>query len=136
MVENTEATALILMAPIDEKTRKQIVERVLAAREQRPQHLAKMKERQQQGLEVARKCAVTLKEEFGAARVVLFGSLLDPERMTWRSDIDLAVWGLPEADFFKAGAAIEYGHDWMIDLVEIQHALPHILKAIEDGMEL
>ena len=106
MVENTEATALTLMAPLDEKTRKQIVERVLAAREQRPQHLVKMKERQQRGLEVARKCAVTLKEDFGAERVVLFGSMLDPARMWWNSDIDLAVWGLPEKDFFKAGAAI------------------------------
>ena len=44
------------MAPIDDKTREQIVARVLAAREQRPQHLEKMKERQQRGLEVARKC--------------------------------------------------------------------------------
>lgn len=124
------------MAPIDDKTRSQIVARVLAAREQRPQHLAKMKERQQRGLEVARKCAVTLKEEFGADRVVLFGSMLDLERMWWNSDIDLAVWGLPEKDFFKAGAAIEWGHDFSIDLVEIQHARPHILKAIEQGIEL
>ena len=136
MIKTTSAIACTLMTPIDDKTREQIVTRVLAAREQRPQHLAQMKERQQRGLEVARKCAQMLKSEFGAQRVVLFGSLLAPERMTWHSDIDLAVWGLPEADFFKAGAAIEYGHDWMIDLVEIQHAFPHILKAIEDGMEL
>lgn len=124
------------MAPLDDKTREQIVARVLAAREQRPQMLAQMKSRQQRGMEVARKCAVILKEEFGAARVVLFGSMLDPERMWWGSDIDLAVWELPEKDFFKAGAAIERGHDFSIDLVEVQHARPHILKAIEQGMEL
>ena len=68
--------------------------------------------------------------------MVLFGSMLNPERMTWLSDIDLAVWGLPEKDFFKAGAAIEQGHDFPIDLVEIQHARSHILQAIEQGMEL
>lgn len=124
------------MAPLDDKTREQIVNRVLAARKQRPQMLAQMKQRQQQGLEVARKCAQILKQSFGAQRVVLFGSLLDPERMTWHSDIDLAVWGLPEEDYFKAGAAIERGHEFPVDLVEVQHAKPHILKAIEQGMEL
>lgn len=124
------------MAPLDDKTRAQIVSRVLAAREQRPQMLIQMKERQQQGLEVARKAAQILKQDFGAQRVVLFGSMLNPERMTWHSDIDLAVWGLPESDYFKAGAAIERGHSFGIDLVEVQHAKSHILKAIEQGIEL
>ena len=124
------------MAPLDDNTREQIVARVLAARLQRPQRLAQMKERQQLGLSAAHQCARILKEEFGATKVVLFGSMLNPERMTWRSDIDLAVWGLPESDFFRAGAAIERGHDFSIDLVEVQHARLHILKAIEQGMEL
>ena len=77
-----------VMAPLDDKTREQTVAQVLAARSQRPQRLALWKERQQQGLEVAHKCARILKQEFGAARVVLFGSMLNPERMTWREDID------------------------------------------------
>ncbi len=124
------------MAPLDDKTRAQIVTRVLAAREQRPQMLAQMKQRQQQGLEVAYKAASILKQEFGAERVVLFGSILDHERMWWGSDIDLAVWGLRSEDFFKAGAAIERGHNFSIDLVEIQSAKLHILNAIEQGQEL
>ena len=124
------------MAPLDDKTRAQIVTRVLAAREQRPQMLAQMKQRQQQGLEVARKAASILKQEFKAERVVLFGSMLDHERMWWGSDIDLGVWGLRSEDFFKAGAAIERGHNFSIDLVEIQSAKPHILNAIEQGQEL
>lgn len=124
------------MAPIDDKTREQIVARVMAAREQRPQRLAQMKERQQRGLEVASVCARILKQEFGAQRVVLFGSLLDHERMWWGSDIDLAVWGLPESDYFRAGAAVERGHEFAVDLVEVQHARPHILKAIQQGVEL
>ena len=124
------------MAPLDDKTRAQIVTRVLAAREQRPQMLAQMKQRQQQGLEIARKAASILKQEFGAERVVLFGSMLDHERMWWGSDIDLGEWGLRCEDFFKAGAAIERGHNFSIDLVEIQSAKPHILNAIEQGQEL
>ena len=124
------------MTPPDDKTLEQIVSRVLAAREQRSQSLVQMQERQQQGLAVAHKCAQILKEEFGATRVVLFGSILKPEKMWWGSDIDLAVWGLPEKDFLKAGAAIEWGHGFPVDLVEIQHAKPHIFKAIGQGMEL
>jgi len=123
------------MTPLDDQTKAQIVARVMKARAERPQRLAEMRQRQQQGLAVARECARILKEQFGAKRVVLFGSLLDPEKMTWRSDIDLAVWGLLEKDFFKAGAAIEHGHDFEIDLVEIQHAKPHILPGIEQGVE-
>lgn len=124
------------MAPLDDKTRAQIVTRVLAAREQVPQMLAQMKQRQQQGLEIASKAASILKQEFGAERVVLFGSMLDHERMWWGSDIDLAVWGLRSEDFFKAGAAIERGHNFSIELVEIQSAKPHILNAIKQGQEL
>lgn len=69
-------------------------------------------------------------------RVVLFGSMLSPEQMSLHSDIDLAVWGLPEQDLFRAGAAIERGHEFTVDLVEAQKAKPHILKAIEQGIEL
>lgn len=124
------------MTFLDDETREQIVTRVLAARAQRSGMLVQMKQRQQQGLEVARRCAQILKQDFGASRVVLFGSMLNLEQMWWGSDIDLAVWGLPEEDFFKAGAAIERGHNFSIDLVEIQHARPHIVNAIEQGVEL
>ncbi len=125
------------MTPLDDKTREQIVARVLAAREQRPQRLAQMRERQQLGLEVARKCARILKEDFGATRVVLFGSMLNPERMTWRSDIDLAAWGLPEEDYFRAvGRVLDVDPNFSVDLVEAQHAHLYILEAIQQGMEL
>ena len=87
-------------------------------------------------ISLARQAAQILKQDFGAQRVVLFGSMLNPDRMWWGSDIDLAVWELPEEDFFKAGAAIERGHNFCIDLVEIQHARPHILNAIKQGVEL
>jgi uncharacterized protein len=113
-----------------------IVARVMETRAQQSEKLAQMRLRQQRGLEIARQCTQILKEQFGVQRVVLFGSLLDLDQMSWRSDIDLVVWGLPEADFLKAGAAIERGHDFSIDLIEIQHAKPHVLKAIEQGIEL
>ena len=125
------------MAILDDKTREQIVTRVLAAREQRPQQLTQMRELQQRGLKTARKCARILKDEFGAQRVVLFGSMLNPERMTWRSDIDLAVWGLLEEDYFRAvSRVLDVDPSFSVDLVEVQHARLYILKAIQQGMEL
>ncbi|MGF1602816.1 MAG: nucleotidyltransferase family protein [Thermosynechococcaceae cyanobacterium] len=99
----------------------------------RDNHLEK---KQQQGLQVARQCAAILKRDFGVEKVVLFGSLLAVERMWWGSDIDLAVWGLAKRDLFKAGAVIEHGHDFEIDLVPANDAKPHIVAAIEQGLIL
>ncbi len=124
------------MTFLDDRTRSQIIAQVLEAREKRSEFLAQMQQRQQKGWEVARQCARILKEQFGVQRVVLFGSMLSPEEMSPHSDIDLAVWGLTEQELFRAGAAIERGHEFMVDLVEVHKAKPHILKAIEQGIEL
>lgn len=48
----------------------------------------------------------------------------------------LAVWGLPEQDYFCTGAALERGDEFSIDLVEIQHARPELLASIQQGVEL
>ena len=100
--------------------------------------LAQMKERQQKGWAVARRRAQILKEQFRASRVVLFGSLLHHEEMSWKSDIDLAVWGLSESDYFRAvSRMLDVDPQFDIDLVEAQNAKPHIFKAIEaEGVEL
>lgn len=124
------------MTSLDDRTRSQIIAQVLEAREKRSEFLAQMQQRQQKGWEVARQCRQILKEQFGVQRVVLFGSMLSPEQMSPHSDIDLAVWGLPEQDLFRAGAAIERGHEFTVDLIEAQKAKPHILKAIKKGIEL
>ncbi len=125
------------MNPTDDQTRSQIIAQVLEAREKRPEFLAQMQQRQQRGWEAARKCAQILKEHFGAKRVVLFGSLLDPERMTWHSDIDLAVWELPERDYFRAVAILlDVDPEFSVDLVEEQRVRPHILKGIAQGIDL
>jgi predicted nucleotidyltransferase len=125
------------MTSLDTQTRSQIVAQVLEAREKRAEFLEQMRQRQQRGWEVARQCARILKEQFGAQRVVLFGSLLEPQRMTWHSDLDLAVWGLPERDYFRAVATlIDVEPEFRVDLVEGQRVQPHILKAIAQGIEL
>jgi uncharacterized protein len=126
-----------IMRHLTEEIRQEIIAEVLAARENREQFLLEMKQRQKKGLELAKKCANFLKEKYGVSKVVLFGSLLDYEQMTPHSDIDLAVWGLPEKDYFKAvGFLLEIADNFSIDLVEIQHARSYILSAINQGVEL
>ncbi|KHG39169.1 MAG: nucleotidyltransferase domain-containing protein [Aphanizomenon flos-aquae KM1D3_PB] len=125
------------MSLINEATKQRIIQEVLEARKNRPQFLVAMQERQKQGLKIARQCAKILKERFGAEKVVLFGSLLDHQQMSWRSDIDLAVWGLPEKDYFKAvGVLLDIAEDFSLDLMEAQHAKSYISPAISQGIEL
>ncbi|MEA5420794.1 nucleotidyltransferase domain-containing protein [Spirulina sp. CCNP1310] len=117
-------------------TQQDIIQRVRQARSQRAKFLAAMGERQVQGWAIARQAAQQLKTEFGAHRVVLFGSWLNVEQMHWYSDLDLAVSGLPRASLYRAGAKIERGHDFMIDLIEAEWAKPHIQRAIALGIAL
>jgi uncharacterized protein len=66
-----------------------------------------MKQRQVKAIKIARQVAEILKAQFGITRVVLFGSMLTPEMMHDRSDIDLAVWGLSNDLLIKAGCAVD-----------------------------
>ena len=98
------------------------------------EHIA---QRYRRGWDVAHQAAQLLKMSFGASRVVLFGSLLTQSRVHLRSDIDLAVWGMDEALYFKAVARLQdIDPEFGIDLVEAKNAYPHIRAAIEQGSEL
>ena len=67
---------------------------------------------------VASSLAQELRSRFGAERVVLFGSLARGE-FSGRSDIDLAVWGIPPRDFYRAVAfASGCSKAWAVDLVD------------------
>jgi predicted nucleotidyltransferase len=112
------------------------------ARGMRARAAARAKEleaRRERAWEVARQAATLLKQEFGATRVVLFGSLTrGPGRFYVRSDIDLAVWGLDERLYFKAVARLlDLDSEIGVDLVEAEKAKPSLMVAIEqDGIDL
>jgi predicted nucleotidyltransferase len=125
------------MRQLTEEIKQEMIAEVLATRANHEQFLLEMRQRQKEGLEVAKKCANFLKQKYGVTKVVLFGSLLNHEQMTYHSDIDLAVWGLPEKDYFKAvGFLLEISGNFSIDLVEVQNARECILSAINQGLEL
>ena len=86
----------------------------------------------------ARQVSDQLKARFGAKRVVLFGSVLDPIWFAASSDVDLAVEGLAPDRFWEAwGLAEDVFDDRAVDLIEIETARPSLLRAIERyGIEL
>jgi len=119
-------------------TKKQeIIKDILANKNHREKFLQLMEKRREKGIIIARKCANFLKQNYQVTKVMLFGSLLDYRKMTFNSDIDLAVWNLSEKDYFKAvGFLLEIAEDFTIDLVEIQNAKPYIFESINKGIEL
>ena len=94
--------------------------------------------RQQKGWQVAYQAAQLLKKQFAVHKVVLFGSLLDVQRMHFHSDIDLAAWGLAEDRYYQAVAQLQdLDPNFSIDLVQIESASPVLQSAIlTTGIEL
>lgn len=101
------------------------------AKEKSPASLA------QEARSVAKKIAEELVKRFGAKRVVLFGSLARGDFSSW-SDIDLAVWGIPAAKFFKAVSFASGISDvWKVDLVDVQDCTSTLKEIIlKEGTEL
>ena len=94
--------------------------------------------RQEKAWKLAQTAASLLKEEFGAAQVAIFGSLLQPKLFHRRSDIDLAVWGLDESEYFRAvSRLLSLDPDISFDLVEVEHASSGLREKIEsEGQSL
>ena len=86
---------------------------------------------------VARSIAKELIERFGAKKVILFGSLARGGYTRW-SDIDLAAWGIPPVDFFKAVSfATGFSKIWKVDLVDggdCSNSLQRVI--LKEGIEL
>jgi predicted nucleotidyltransferase len=113
----------------------QMQQYILTAKSRQKKRLADLEQRRLHGFEIAKTAAQILKTEFSASRVVVFGSLLS-ESFHETSDLDLAVWSLPEKSYFKAVARLLSLSDFEVDLVEVQYASPEILDAIAQGTEL
>ena len=89
-------------------------------------------------LALAQTASQLLKEQFGAQRVALFGSILTPTFFHERSDIDLAVWGLNERLYLRAlGRLLDLDPNFEFDLVEFEVAAPRLQASIQkEGQEL
>lgn len=87
---------------------------------------------------VAAQAAAVLKKQFGAERVVVFGSLVDNGRFHADSDIDLAVYGIDPARFLRAWHVVdELAPDIDIDLVDMAVAREWVHGVLtERGVDL
>lgn len=95
------------------------------AAERRRAHLARAQQ-------VAADAAKLLRSEFGAQRVVLFGSTACPERFHDRSDVDLVAWGIEEHTYLRAVAAVNgLDSQMFVDLIRGEEAAPGLLAVLE-----
>jgi predicted nucleotidyltransferase len=79
---------------------------------------------------VARQAASFLKEQYAVTQVVVFGSLVDSALFHARSDIDLAVWGLAERQYYRAVGELQaLDSAFAIDLIRLEDA-PLPLRAV------
>jgi predicted nucleotidyltransferase len=94
--------------------------------------------RRVQALAVAQMAARLLVAEFGATRVVLFGSLAHGRWFSMTSDIDLAAWGLGADAHLLAMARLEdLAGGLPVDLVRSEHCPARLLTVIEaEGVTL
>jgi len=95
-------------------------------------------QRWEQAQQLARAAAQRLREEFGACRVVLFGSAAQRSSFTPWSDVDLAAWGVTPERFYAAVAAVTgLGTEIAVDLVDPDQCPPALQTIIErEGIEL
>ncbi|MCB8976924.1 MAG: nucleotidyltransferase domain-containing protein [Ardenticatenaceae bacterium] len=95
-------------------------------------------QRREKAWQLAQMAAVLLKEEFGATRVAVFGSLVQPKLFHRRSDVDLAVWGLDGTEYYRAvSRLLSLDSDFSFDLVEVEHASSRLREKIErEGQSL
>ena len=88
--------------------------------------------------EEAKKAGALLKKEFGASKVIVFGSLTDSSMFDANSDIDLAATGIPDEKFYAAvGAITSLITAFKVDLVDLDDCRDYMKKEIKKvGIEI
>ena len=75
----------------------------------------------QRAWHTAHRIAAMLYESFGAMQVAVFGSLAEQESFSKWSDIDIAVWGIPNDKYFRASSiASDISGLFKVDLVDFE----------------
>ena len=94
--------------------------------------------RRQQAWRVARQAARLLRDQYGASKVVVFGSLVHDAWFTPWSDIDLAAWGIPPERYYAAVAAVTgLSPVFQVDLVDPDACRSSLRATLErEGIEL
>ena len=108
------------------------------ARAREAKRWADGEKRREMAWEAARRAAKLLKTDFGASRVLIFGSLAHGSWFGPRSDIDLAVEGISPGNFWRSWCSLDVlGRDFEINLVAMEPLSGSISREIwKEGIEL
>jgi predicted nucleotidyltransferase len=119
-------------------TKKEMETYRAAARIRQQQEKQELEQREKRAWQLARQAAAVLREQFGASRVVVFGSLIHRGGFTLWSDVDLAAWGLRPEDTFRAiGKVMDMDAEIELNLVDTSTCHPSLLALIErEGVEV
>jgi len=79
-------------------------------------------------LEEALKKIASISKEFGAKKVILFGSCL--EDVESAQDIDIAVSGIKPREFFKYYGKVSMALDGEVDIVDLDDIREHLHKRV------
>jgi uncharacterized protein len=109
-----------------------------SALQTKPKRQEAVQARQRRAWQIARKAARVLKKQFGAQKVMVFGSLVHPALFHRESDVDLVVWGLIGRDYFRAASVLlDIDPSISIDLVAFEDARPGLQEVVlKEGREL
>ena len=127
-----------MVAPVLELSPEKLVQYRRVATNRQNARADRIKPRARQAWNIARQAARLLRERFHATRVVVFGSLAHEKRFHEWSDIDLAAWGIPADQTFRAiGAVMDLDRTIEVNLVDVNVCPPSLLASIEqDGKDL
>jgi predicted nucleotidyltransferase len=73
----------------------------------------------------------SISKKYRAKRVVLFGSSVDPSRES--HDIDIAVEGVPPADFFRYYGELIFALSKPVDIVDLAAKSKFVRLALREG---
>ena len=84
-------------------------------------------------IEVSHRLKDLLVNGYHVKKVVLYGSILQPEEFNGRSDIDLAVEGLPKRLYFEALGKLMAASDFEVDLKPLEDVKQLLAERIKKG---
>ena len=92
-----------------------------------------LRDRRARAWDVAREAAALLQQEYGAQRVLLFGSLARGDTVSIHSDVDLAAWGVAEREYYRIVAQLQDLDPSMpVDLVLMEDANARLVHSVEE----
>lgn len=101
------------------------------ARRRQAEEQCRLTQRYERAWALARQAAALLREQFGAERVAVFGSLAHRELYHAQSDVDLAVWGLDQRQYYRAVAQVQdLDTSFEVDLVSVEEAAASLQSRI------